>query len=168
MKYWVLVLTIMLAACSVLPTQEPVEPVATEAPIPATSTPQIIEVTRIVKVEQTVVVTATPKPLLAQGCFDRAVTQMDLNGCAAEERFLAQAELDATVLLIKTKSNFSLDDELVFENLQKEWLDIVERNCDFYYEKWGSMGPMQRSMCIASRIKERIEELKIVYLTPDG
>lgn len=165
MKYSVLVLTIILVACSVSPTQEPV---ITETPIPATSTPQIIEVTRIVKVEQTVVVTAIPKPLLAQGCFDRAVTQMDLNGCAAEERFLAQAEVDNTISLIKAKFNFSLEDERVFDNLQEEWGDIVERNCNFYYEKWGSMGPMQRSICIASRIKDRIKELEIVYLTPDG
>ena len=113
-------------------------------------------------------VTVTPVPLLAQKCFDKAITQFDLNGCAAEERFSAQEDLGTTILLIKEKYGFSLEDEQSFDNLQKEWEDLVERNCNYYYEKWGSMGPMQRSMCIAARIKERIRELEIVYLTPDG
>jgi uncharacterized protein YecT (DUF1311 family) len=165
MKYGVFVFALFMIACGVSQTKLPF---VTETPILPTSTSLIVEVTRIVKVEQTVIVTATPLPLLSEECFKNAITQSDLNGCAAEERFLAQGDLENTILLIKGKFNFSLDDEQAFDKLQKEWEDIVERNCNFYYEKWGSMGPMQRSMCVAARIKERITELEIVYLTPDG
>ena len=165
LKYLVFVFALCINACGTTQTQLPL---VTETSIPLTSTAQIIEVTRVVEVEQTVVVTATFEPFLAQECFNNAMTQLELNGCAAEERFSAQEDLENTILLVKEKFNFSPEDEQAFDALQKEWEDLVERNCDFYYEKWGSMGPMQRSMCIALRIKERIKELEIVYLTPDG
>jgi len=160
MKGWIIVLILSLVACSTPPIQLPI---STETPI-SSPTPQIIEVTRVVQVEQTVVVTATPEPLLAQQCFNSAMTQSDLNNCAAEERFSAQAKLDDTISRIK----LSAEEKQEFDKLQKEWENLIERNCDFYYDKWGSMRPMQQSMCIAFRIKERIKELEVVYLTPDG
>jgi uncharacterized protein YecT (DUF1311 family) len=161
MKYLVVVIALLLIACGTTQAQLPL---GTETPIPLTSTPQVIEVTRIVKVEQTVVVTAAPEPLLAQECFDKAITQSDLNNCAAQERFNAQTELENLISQIR----FSSEEKLTFNNLQKEWLSQVESDCNFFYEQSGSMGPMQRSMCIASRIRQRIKELKIVYLPPDG
>ena len=161
MKCWVAILFLSLVACGAPQTQLSLN---TETPVPSTSTPQIIEVTHIVKVEQTVFVTVTPEPLLAQECFNTAMTQLDLNSCAAEERFSAQSKLEETISRIK----LSPEEKQEFDKLQKEWEDLVERNCNFYYEEWGSMGPMQRSMCIALRIKERTKELEIVYLTPDG
>jgi len=160
MKYGVIFLILLLVACHALSTQLPL---STETPL-SSATPQIIEVTRAVKIEQTVVVTATPEPLLAQQCFNNAMTQYDLNNCAAEERFSAQAKLDDTISRIK----LSTEEKQEFDKLQKEWGDLIERNCMFYYDKWGSMRPMQQSMCIAFRIKERIKELEVVYLTPDG
>lgn len=159
MKYWVVIVVLSLIACNA-----PQTPLSTETPILLTSTPQIVEVTRIVKVEQTVVITATPGPLIAQECFNNAMTQYDLNNCAAEERWASQARLENIISQIKLSS----DEKQEFDKLQKEWEDLTERNCMFYYDKWGSMRPMQQSMCIAIRIKERIRELEIVYLTPDG
>ena len=150
-----------LVACSTPQTQMPSN---TETPIPPTSTARYIVITHVIKVEQTVVVTTTPEPLLAQECFNNAITQGDLNNCAAEERFSAQEKLENTISRIK----FSLEAKKEFDKFQKEWEDLIERNCMFYYDKWGSMRPMQQSMCIALRIKERIKELEIVYLTPDG
>lgn len=160
MKCWIVVLILSLVACNTPPTQLPL---STETPIPS-PTPQIIEVTRVIQVEQTVVVTPTPEPLLAQQCFNNAMTQYDLNNCAAEERFSAQAKLDYTISRIK----LSAEEKQEFDKLQKEWENLIERNCIFYYDKWGSMRPMQQSMCITFRIKERIKELEVVYLTPDG
>jgi len=160
-KYWFLIFVSFITACGISETQLPL---ATETPVPLTSTPQIIEVTRVVNVEQTVVVTATPELLLAQDCFNTAITQSDLNNCAAEERFSAQAKLENTISQIK----LSPEEKQEFDRLQKEWEDLIVRNCNFYYDKWGSMRPMQQSMCIALRIKERIKELEIVYLTPNG
>ena len=161
MKYGVIVLILLLAACSTPPAQLPL---MTETRIPASPTPLIVEVTRVIEVEQTVVVTPTPSLLLAQTCFDTALTQLDLSGCSAEERFLAQAELDDVI----SRLDLSAEERQTFDQLQKEWEDLVERNCYFYYDKWGSMRSMNQSMCIAMRIKERINELKLVYLTPDG
>src|SRR5215216_3140554 len=153
MKYWVAVLVLLLVACNVSPTQLPLS-TETQIPLP---TSQIIEVTRVVKIEQTVIVTVTSEPLLAQECFDNAVTQGDLNGCAAEERFSAQAQLQETISRIELSSEVKQE----FDRLQKDWKDVIERNCMFYYDKWGSMRSMQQSMCIAQRIKERIKELEI-------
>ncbi len=106
----------------------------------------------------------TPEPLFAQHCFDNAMNQGDLNNCAIEERLASQAELENVISQIE----FSPEEKQEFEKLQKEWDDVTEGNCMFYYDKWGSMRPMQQSMCIALRIKERIKELKLSYLTPDG
>jgi len=154
MKYWGLIFALLLAACN---TSQPKMPLSTATPIPNTSMPPIIEVTRVIEIVQTVVVAATSEPLLAQECFDNAVTQGDLNGCAAEERFSAQAQLQETISRIELSSEVKQE----FDRLQKDWKDVIERNCMFYYDKWGSMRSMQQSMCIAQRIKERIKELEI-------
>lgn len=161
MRNWGFIFIILLAACSSAQTSLSL---ATETSVPDTPTPQIVEVTRVVIVEQTVVVTDTPEPLLAQQCFDNAATQLDLSGCAAEERFAAQTKLEQII------SQIQLDPEEKekFDQFQMDWEALIEQNCMFYYDKWGSMRPMNQSMCIASRIKERIKELEIVYLTPDG
>jgi uncharacterized protein YecT (DUF1311 family) len=156
LKYWGLIYLLLLVACGAMSTPTPVN---TETPIPPTSTPKIVQVTQIVKVEQTVVVTVTAEPLLAQDCFNQAITQFDLNNCAAEERADAQAKLEETI----SKINLSPDEKKQFDKFQKEWESLIEQNCMFYYDKWGSMRPMQQSMCIASRIKDRIKELILVY-----
>ncbi len=173
MKFWFVPLALSLTACGISQTQLPL---ATETTIPVSPTPRIVEVTRVVKVEQTVVVTATPTPLLAQECFDKAATQLDLNGCAALERDLADVELERIISQIK----FSSEEKPTFNLLQEEWRKQIESDCEFFYGQiytdsngnyhyqWGSMAPLQQSMCTASRIKQRIKELTIVYLTPNG
>jgi uncharacterized protein YecT (DUF1311 family) len=126
MKYWVVVFVLFLAGC--VGSQTPLS-IATENIIPISPTQQIVEVTRIVKIEQTVVVTATPEPLLAQECFNTAVTQLELNGCAALERELAKEELDKTISQIK----FSPEEKQLFDQLQEEWQKQVEKDCEFFY-----------------------------------
>jgi len=170
MKRWIIVLILSLVACSTPPTQLPL---STETPIPS-PTPQIIEVTRVVKVEQTVVVTATPEPLLAQECVDTAHNQLELNSCAILEREFAKEELEKTISRIE----FSQEDKQTFDKLQVEWQKQVEKECEFFYGqlyaddngnfyyKWGSMAPMQWAFCEAERYKQRIEELKFAYLSP--
>ena len=173
MKYWVVSLVLTLIACSVPPTPFPL---STEPPILSTSTPQNIEVTRIVKIKQTVVVTATPEPPLAQECLNKAWTQLDLNNCANLERELAKEELEKIISHIK----FSPEEKQAFDQLQMDWEKQVEKDCEFFYGqiltdengnlryKWGSMAPMQRGFCEAERYKQRIEELKFAYLKPKG
>jgi uncharacterized protein YecT (DUF1311 family) len=173
MKFWVVILVLSLTACGISQTQLPL---ATETTISVSPTPQIIEVTRVIKVEQTVVVTTTPIPLLAQECLNSAVTQLDLNGCAISERELAKTELEKTIAQIK----FTSEEKRLFEQLQEKWQIQVEADCDFLYGqiltddkgnlryKGGSMAPMQRAFCEAGKYKQRIEDLKFAYLTPNG
>ena len=171
MQKWVVILVLSLVACSAPQTQLPL---STEALAPLTSTPQIIEVTRLVEIKQTVVITATPKPPLAQKCLNEARTQMDLNNCANLERELAKEELQKIISQI----DFSREEKQAFDQLQVEWQKQVEKECEFFYGqlhadengnlhyKWGSMAPMQRGFCEAERHKQRIQELKFAYLSP--
>ncbi|MCC6298404.1 MAG: DUF1311 domain-containing protein [Anaerolineales bacterium] len=164
-----LILAVFVVSCSAVETQLPAN---TETPIPNTSTPQIVEVTRIVNAVQTVIVTATPEPLLAQDCFATAMTQADLNGCAAVESELAKAELAATISQI----NFSPDQKTAFEKLQTEWESRVWEECKFFYGQiiddgnghihyaGGTMAPMRIGFCLADQYKSRTRELKFAYL----
>ena len=114
LKYWISIFALFVTACGVTQTQLPVIRSITVTSTPPTATPQIVEVTRIVKVEQTVVVTVTPVPLLAQKCFDKAITQFDLNGCAAEERGTGGFGYDPIFLLTelsRTMAELTMDEK---------------------------------------------------------
>ena len=173
MKYWVSIFILLLTSCSETPTQPPL---ATATVVLASPTPQIIQVTRIVTIEQTVVVTETPVSSPAQDCFNKAMTQHEINDCAGLELELTDTELTRIISLIE----FSPEDKKAFDELQETWRQQVEKDCEFFYGqlvddgnghfyyKGGSMSPMRRSLCISSGIRQRIEELKLVYLTPDG
>lgn len=50
-----------------------------------TSTPQVVEVTRVVQIDQLVEVTAAPTPGLADDCYKKAETQLEMNECAVIE-----------------------------------------------------------------------------------
>ena len=132
-------------------------------PAPHTLTPNSIVVTHVV--------TVTPEPLIAEDCFKRAVTQVDLNDCANKERELAKAQLDKLI----SKIIFSSEEKQNFDQLQGEWESFVEKDCSFlygqvittadgnsYYQR-GSMAPMLRGLCEAKHYKERIEDLKVAY-----
>ena len=169
MKYWVVILGLFLAACSAPPT--PV-PISTDTPIPPTSTARYVVITLLTK--QTVVVTTTPAPLLAQECVNNAMTQMELTGCGALEWQIAEEKLNETIARIE----FSPADKRNFDQLQAEWQKQVENDCEFFYGqlstdengnlyyKGGSMAPMQRNFCLAEQYKRRIEDLTIAYLNP--
>ena len=125
MKYWVVFFTLLLTACGISQIQFST---ATETAISASPTPQIIEVTRIIKIEQTAIVTATPIPLLAQDCINSAVSQLDLNGCAILERELAKTELEKTIAQIR----FTPEEKSEFDELQERWRLQAEEDCDFF------------------------------------
>lgn len=172
MKYWVAIFVLLLASCSEASTQHPP---ATATVVLASPTPQIIQVTRVVTIEQTVAVTETPVPSPAQDCFNKAMTQHEINDCAGLELEMADTELTRIISLIE----FSPEDRKAFDELQGTWRQQIEKDCEFFYGqviddgnghfyyKGGSMAPMKRSLCVASRVNQRIEELKLAYLTPD-
>ncbi len=143
-----------------------------------TATPKVLlrEVTRIVTPIRTVIVTTTPTPYLAKACFDQAMTQVDINSCAAEQRALAEEILEKTLAQI----DLPVDEKTTLGQMQAEWLNQAEQDCEFFYGKIitsedgfiyyarGSMAPMLINMCIANRIEQHILELKYAYLTDEG
>ena len=140
------------------------------------STPQTIrvtqEVTREVRIDRTVEVTSTPEPLLAKDCFDSAMTQAAMNGCAGSEYQLALKDLDKIVAQIK----ISEKDLQELKQIQVIWQKQMEHECDFFTSRTitdengnlhylsGSMAPMNRGFCMANRTKERIRELQLYFL----
>lgn len=166
---------------------------------PASTTPQIlkVEVTRIVQVSSIpqaiwitqevthettigrtveVEVTPTPEPMLAKDCFDSAMTQVELNGCANYEYQLALKELDKIIAQI----NIPEKDMQELERIQAIWQKQMEYECDFFTSRTitdengdlhyigGSMAPMNRGFCMANRTKERIKELQLYFLYSPG
>jgi uncharacterized protein YecT (DUF1311 family) len=144
----------------------------TDTPLSNTSTLQIIEVTRIVRIEQTIVVTATRMPAFAQDCLNNAITQIELTSCAALEAQLAKAEMERIISQIKYSSE---EEKQEFNQLQSEWELQIVKDCEFLFAqiitddkgnlfyKGGSMAPMQRNFCIAEQYKRRTEDLKFAY-----
>jgi len=171
MKYWIFIFALLIAACGTSQTQAPL---ATETPILFTTTPQIIEVTHRVVVIQTVVVTATPVPALAQDCLNIALTQSELTSCAGLEAGLARDEMEKMISQIKFSSEKEKNE---FNKLQDEWEKQIKKDCEFLFAqiikdengnlfyKGGSMAPMQRNFCIAEQYKRRAEDLKFAYIT---
>jgi len=169
MKYWIVVFALSLISCSVAQTQLST---STETPIPSTSTPQVVEVTRVINVIRTVVVTTTPEPLLAHECFNTAQSQRDLNNCANLEAELAKTELESIISEIQ----FPPETKTAFDKLQVEWEELSIEECRFFYGQiiedddgsiryaGGSMSPMQIGFCIADKYKKRTQELKYAYL----
>lgn len=111
MKVWIACFALLLAAC--VGVQTPL-PVITETQLPPTSTatpPPPIVITHIIRIAPTIVVTATPEPLLAQECFNAAGSQRDLNYCSSLEVQLAKEELERVISQI----NFSPDMKSTFD-----------------------------------------------------
>jgi len=145
-------------------------PTATITPTPIV---QFIEVTRViasVPVEMQPVATV---PAAVQECFNQAMRQGEINGCAALMRQLAEDELYATFRRISLP-----EDELaMLEQILVNWQNLARQDCEFLYGKFltdshgnqyyarGSSAPMHISICIAERIRHHIQELKYAYLS---
>jgi uncharacterized protein YecT (DUF1311 family) len=171
-------LFIFITACSGIKEMVPTITIAlsTETPIttltltptsPSTPTQtssliiRTVEITRVISVKQTVVVTATQTPYPAKDCFDKAMTQVEMNSCAALARELAETNLNEIV----NKIELPVDEKIALEQMKSEWITQAERDCEFFYNR-GSMAPMSRNLCIASRIEQYVNELTFAYLTP--
>jgi hypothetical protein len=162
MRYWVIV-ALSLVAC------------ISQTPLPFSTVTQFTyfhssyAVTYIIKIEPTVVVTATPVPL-RPNCFKcdiRAIEWVCGIGTIAKEK------LKITISQI----DFSPEEKQAFDKLQAEWEAQVEKDCEFFYShvvrddngnlyyKNGSMALMQRSLCIAEQYKRRIEDLRFAFVT---
>ena len=163
--------TIMAVSPTSITVIPSVSPTATTTPTPII---QYIEVTRLITVIPTEIYTPTPTRDTAQECFKQAMTQGDMNSCAALMRDLAEAELEATIERI---TYLSFEDKITLEQKVLNWKDLAWQDCEYLYGKLvtdssgnlnyerGSSAPMQTNICIAKRIKQHIQELIYAYLS---
>ncbi len=170
----------VLAACQAAPP----EPLAATPRSPdQAATPQVVTVRETVPVEVTrlatvvVIVTATPVPSPTPRptvtpwsgdtppsveCARTAVTQFDLNNCAA-----MRAD-EARMLLLQAISrnpNLSVDPE--FAVLEQQWEEQTRRELQLLLLKteggayvYGTMAPLLYYSCEYQRFKDRYEELR--------
>lgn len=133
-----------------------------------------IEITRVVTVIPTEIHAATHTPDAAQECFNQAMTQVEMNSCAALMRQIAEAELEMRFGQI---TYLPADDKAILEQIILRWKDLAVQDCEFLYGKTitgsngnlyyegGSSAPMLMNICIAERIQQHIQELIYAYLS---
>jgi uncharacterized protein YecT (DUF1311 family) len=109
----------------------------------------------------------TPAPIASPtvaviNCNRTAITQFDLNQCAAQQVLDSQQRLDQ--LLIELKDKFSGDSGKELQAIQQNWQTFRDRSCTWQKSLFenGSLAPMEYSQCIASYNNQRIEELAIL------
>jgi uncharacterized protein YecT (DUF1311 family) len=166
---------LILAGCQAAPIPPTSEIVLTEVTrvVEVPSPAERVEVTREILVEKQVMVTSTPNPARADDCFQTAVTQFEMNGCAALEYDLVLAELETVFGQI----GFDPETQSMLAQIQSEWQAQMERDCNFFYGRLiehadgsqsyenGSMAPGLVFMCKAEQTENRISLLRQVYLT---
>jgi uncharacterized protein YecT (DUF1311 family) len=99
-------------------------------------------------------------------CFDKAVTQLDLNGCAGEQHAAADAELNRVYKAILEKYK---EDKLFIEKLraaQRAWLTYRDAEFEAKYPHadepryYGSIFQMCDPLYRAQLTQERIKKLR--------
>jgi uncharacterized protein YecT (DUF1311 family) len=100
---------------------------------------------------------------------DQAVTQVDMNTCSADQYKKADARLNAVyaALLKWLKSDKVATEKLIAA--EKEWIRYRDLHCDgvMHQSEGGSIAPLMWSSCMEALTKDRVEEIKNGYETPD-
>jgi uncharacterized protein YecT (DUF1311 family) len=100
-------------------------------------------------------------PVFADEACDRKdQSQMGMNACAEADAAAADTELNAAYKQLAAKAEGKEKDAL--RDAQRAWIVFRDKECDFETigEEGGSIRPMEISICIAERTKERSTELK--------
>jgi uncharacterized protein YecT (DUF1311 family) len=157
--------------------------------VEVTRTVIAVEVTRIVQITTTPILTETitPAPTLdemdklrtaianeigtpivaSKECYKTAQSQMELNACAGAR--LQELEKQMTELLkvheAQYQKNFPEGLEK-FQSFQAEWKDLSDRECMFRSGldgdgHPGTMAPMNYGGCMAAKYEDRLRELQI-------
>ena len=159
-----------LAACVVAPTPTPVTPIVVTTMPNATST----STREVTEVDQ---------------CAQQAITQFDINKCAAKKRDEAARQLEETIKQVQSQYSSATRDVYLTEvfpqatvtppetflQLQTDWKAWAERECIFRYGRIisdttgfqyenGSMAPMLVASCETAKYTQRIDELRRLYL----
>jgi hypothetical protein len=179
---WLLVLVLGLTACmGNTQTATPNPPVLVT-----------VEVTRIVQITTTPVPpktstpTSTLKPIDASNtqtaeligtpivanieCYLTAITQSDLNSCAASRRDEMEKQMAGLINAVKEGSYpYDSEKELqMFLQFQSEWEGFIQRECAFQAGytltgnsgHLGTMAPMNYNECLAQKYQDRLREIQ--------
>jgi uncharacterized protein YecT (DUF1311 family) len=96
---------------------------------------------------------AKPQP----GCYDKAVSQGDLNACAAADAANADQRLNRSYKALLCYLDESEKERL--KAVQHAWLAFRDADCDYFASGGGSIAPMNRLQCLAALSNQRAEEL---------
>ena len=91
---------------------------------------------------------------------DNAMTQMEINQCAAQA--LEQADQELNRVYTQYRAGLQAKDWQALKQVQLAWIKFRDLDCKqvaSIYEG-GSMQPMVRSNCLAERTRERISHLE--------
>jgi uncharacterized protein YecT (DUF1311 family) len=90
-------------------------------------------------------------------CYDRAMTQPEINACAAADAADADRRLNRSYQALLCY----LDDEEKerLKAVQRAWLAFRDVDCAYWASGGGSIAPMNRLQCIAMLSNQRAMEL---------
>jgi uncharacterized protein YecT (DUF1311 family) len=100
---------------------------------------------------------------------DQAVTQMDMNQCSAGQYKKADAQLNTVYAAIL---KWLKSDKIAVQKLtaaEKQWIRYRDLHCNavMHQSEGGSIAPLMWSSCMEALAKDRIEEIRNGYETPD-
>ncbi len=99
---------------------------------------------------------SVPQPV----CLDTAVTQPDMNSCAA--RLYQWSDERLLRLLAALRDTSRTEGFSSIAEAQSAWQSFRDAQCGWVREQYdgGSMAPMAHSLCLADLTERRIDELK--------
>ena len=114
---------------------------------------------------------------ICSGCSGQQMNAPDapcksagVNAQISECMYKAWKAQDAELNRVYEQTRKSLDgaDLQRLITAQRLWVQFRDANCDAAYGLYGggSAGPMVRSACLEKDTRERVKELKIMYLVP--
>jgi uncharacterized protein YecT (DUF1311 family) len=104
-----------------------------------------------------VTVAASPAPANQIRCS--GLTQLEMNGCAADELVAREAQLER--ILRSIRAPLSGEERQVFERAQGAWVEYRAAECErrTFLSRGGSVHGMDRAFCMAGLAHERTIEL---------
>lgn len=111
----------------------------------------------------------TASAVHANECAD-ALTQADMNACAARAYEASDAELNQLYRQIEQRLGDDADARGLLVAAQRAWLGFRDAECAFASSgvEGGSAWPSVRAMCLDGLARKRVEELGQYLVCPEG
>ncbi|WLG99453.1 lysozyme inhibitor LprI family protein [Pseudomonas beijingensis] len=105
----------------------------------------------------------------ADDCAD-AITQGEMNQCAAKENKAADNELNSLYKQITARLKDNPEAKKMLVKTQRAWIAFRDAECDFSASgvKGGSVYPLIYSNCITAQTKARVEAFKTYLKCKEG